>query len=83
MAEVINIAQMRAKNDPNRELTFLQAEKKVRTLINNKGEKVDSVHGYWFLTGHGERSYFYRTLHALVVDITDLWGHWNDFKLLV
>jgi len=44
-------------------------------------EKVDTC--YYYLTDRGDRSMRYNNLAQAVADITDIYGKWCGFKLLV
>lgn len=44
-------------------------------------EKVDTC--YFYLTERGERSMRYDNLSQAIADITEMYGKWNKFKILL
>jgi len=90
--KIINVAQGRGWNNPDRELIFFQA---VEALETNFVQKVNAVNtgyefvpvqkvkGYWFINQWGEKLSFHNTLQQLALHIADAWGSWIDFKILV
>jgi hypothetical protein len=66
---IIPIAEFCGRNKPSNKVTTISVE------------KVGSQ--YYFLTENGDRSICYRSLSQAVLDITDVYGKWYGFKLLV
>ena len=66
---IIPIAEFNGHNVPTNKLTTISVE------------KVDTC--YYFLTNDGDRSMRYNSLSQAVADITDMYGKWNKFKILV
>lgn len=77
------MAQCRACNDPDRELTYFKALEEVEETIDKYTlEKKQRIKGYWLLDYQGKKLSFYKDLRRLILHISDSWGYWVDFKIL-